>query len=122
MTGDPMIRVVVIPTDAPPRVETVTRSLETFQALVGGDVQAVPLVAGYGDGEIWMDENGKYKPESRVNALASRVASIFQGDVVVGPAFVTGFPDARGETTGATDETVDQIETLAASLSWPEEA
>lgn len=50
---------------------------------------------------MWLDDEGALKPESRVNQLASYIATRFglPFQLYLGTAVFTGGPDVRGNTT-----------------------
>lgn len=96
------IRVVTIPVEGSPAVEEIDReSLVDFQRLVGGGyVERIRLVPR---ADLWVDEEFLLK-ELPVNPRASLINRLFgNGDIIQGPAFITGPATPDGESTDVPD-------------------
>jgi len=93
------IKVRVIKTDGTDEVREVENDLDTFQALVGGWIEAVGLDNG---ATVYLNEEGKIHGLP-FNALAHELLHQHSGvsphDYIVGDVFVTGGPDEEGEET-----------------------
>lgn len=88
---------------------SVEPTLESFQRLVGGHIEALSL----GDHtSAYINEEGKFEGLDRNDAadrfvrhaLSKIGRTMIPGDYVVGPLVITGQPDDDGYDTGATDE------------------
>jgi len=83
-----------------PEVREIESSLDSMQALVGGNVDCVPVPGLTEHGiDLWINDEGKFTCKPNF--------AIFDGrDVVFGPVFCASV-DEEGETIGLTDEQVD---------------
>lgn len=96
------IKVVVVRPRQQPTAETIERDLETFQRIVGGYVQCVPLASLGVD--LWCDEEGRMKNITHENRYVPDLRHF-----VFGTFFLTGGADAEGETLGLTEGQVERM-------------
>lgn len=91
------MRIVVIPTDAPPYSTDIGQELKALQAVVGGYIEPIDL----GDAVGWCNEEGKIlglPANPYATALCRNLdAGLQPGDVIAGTFFITGDVDAEGE-------------------------
>ena len=86
-----------------------TDTLATLQLLVDGLVECVtpnPKVLGFTCADVWVNEEGLYRPDFSINLVASYIT----GRQLVGPA-VLARSTSQGRTVGLTER---QLERLAA--------
>lgn len=87
------IQVKVIQPDGSASVQTIDGSLDSFQSLVGGDIEMVPTNDG---GSMYIHEDGKAQG-LQPNPTATALVTLFPGDYIAGPAVLTGGVDANGD-------------------------
>jgi len=109
-----MITAIVIPADLdkPVRQQQLNRTdLDAYRQVVGGNLQLVHF--GQPEAVMYMNEEGKAEGMAlnhRATALLWVYNPAFRGrDVVVGPTFILGPPDGRGDDTSAPDDLVDLL-------------
>lgn len=99
------LRAVVCRVGQPPVVEQIGSGLESFQALVGGSIQMVPVPDENGRRSLalYLNEEGKLigLPPNLLWLDGTRVH-----DVLVGDVFIVGPADRNGDDTGLTDKQV----------------
>lgn len=89
-------------------------SLDELQALVKGDVQALPMTPALGDradrATAYVNEDGKYNPECKPNMRATDFmvpgVGLFWGDYISGPMVLCGFDPRTGENEDVPGEAV----------------
>jgi uncharacterized protein DUF3846 len=109
-----VITAIVIPVDLdqPVRRQHLHKSdLDGYRQIVGGNLEAVTLVTP--PASLYLNEEGKLDGlpfNHRATALLWAHNSAYRDrDVVVGPAFIVGPPDRRGDDTSAPDGLVDLL-------------
>lgn len=112
------VKVLVIEEGGFAEVRDVERTLESMQALVGGDIEAV----GLGENTMYINEMGKYTAGMGLNHKATTLVEHFhpgfqQRDHIVGPAVILGM-DASGNDTDVPQVLVDLVD-VAVFLSTP---
>ncbi len=100
------LEVIVFEVGRVPCRQTVGNDLESLQALVGGDLQAVSLRHRGQGFNVWVHEEGKMMGLPANAQLVTPEGLVY--DVIVGTFFVTG-PDVDGEATSVTPEIVDAV-------------
>jgi hypothetical protein len=95
------INILTIPTDAEPVIWAVKPSLANFQAMVGGNIEAVNLPGC----TMYINEDGKNDgmPFNK-NATLLAMGVLADTDFIAGPAFLTGPVDSEGCDTPITPE------------------
>lgn len=77
---------------------TIGDDLDSMQAVVGGNIQAIYFANGC---TFWMNEDGKGLG-LQLNKVATMFAKVdiglFEGDYIAGTAFITGPEDDEGNT------------------------
>jgi hypothetical protein len=105
------VRALLIPSDEALPVREVTISdLESIQALVEGDIQAINL------GEepratVYLNEEGKMFEHCKPNPRAQRLLGkdLLDGDYIVGPVVIAGFDPETGENEPLNDGVHDRL-------------
>jgi len=100
------VKALVIDVDAAPEVVDVENTLETWQGMVGGDIELVGLKDLVGEGIV--NEEGKifnFAP----NEFATRLANLYAGDWISGTLVIVGECDDDGNFTDVDDDTVATI-------------
>lgn len=113
-----MLSIIKINTNHTFSTDQIDGSLESMQAIVGGDIQPVDFELAGADATLWLNENGKVV-ELAPNAVASLLVGhrLFAGDYIAGNVFVTGGVDEEGATLGLNNAQIDQlIDRLASEL------
>lgn len=109
-----VVTVIVIPVDLnqPIRQQQLNkRDLDAYREIVGGNLELVTLV--WPPAGIYINEDGKLEGlpvNRRATALWWAHNSASRGrDAIVGPAFVVGPADRKGDDTSAPDYLVDLL-------------
>lgn len=105
------ITTLIVPVEGPIRTETIkdaTTALDTFQKLVGGDIEPIPLPTG---DTAFINEEGKtrFNLPQNPRATAALLPYLFMGDYIAGDLVVVGPPDEQGETTSADLNTAQEL-------------
>jgi hypothetical protein len=108
------VRALVLnPDDDTAHLVELDGKLKSFQQLVGGYIEAIPL-GGYGS--AYINEEGKFAPLARnENAMALLEAvgqQLHPGDWIAGPLVAVGNPDREGNDTGVTNTVLSVVEGL----------
>lgn len=106
------IKVLVVETDGTATVKRISRRLESWQAEVGGGIEALWLTA---DVNCYINENGKYEGMmfNPVGDLVVRTLlqeggrQLIPGDHIVGPVVFCGQPDSAGWDTDVPERLLD---------------
>jgi hypothetical protein len=109
-----MVTAIVIPVDLdePVRQQQLNNSdLDAYRQIVGGHLQVVNLIQP--PASLYLNEEGKLEGLA-VNLRATALLWVHNGayrerDVVVGPAFIVGPPDRRGDDTSAPDDLLELL-------------
>jgi Domain of unknown function (DUF3846) len=109
-----MIKVLYVPAHGTPETRKVKPTLETFQQLVGGNIESI----GGEDWYAYLNEEGKLLGLP-FNPLADRLADMLGwrglfGDLLVGPVVFLGPPDRDGNCTPVAQQVLDHAMELAA--------
>lgn len=109
-----MITAIVIPVDLdqPVRQQPLNKSdLDSYRQIVGGNLELVHFVDP--PAAMYLNEEGKAEGlafNHRATAMLWVHSSAYRDrDVVVGPAFIVGPPDRRGDDTSAPDGLVELL-------------
>ena len=85
-------------------------TLKTLQTLVDGHIELVGTTISCGQGrrsmDIWLNEEGKMRPDFHVNPHALKMLDYHTPDFFVGPAVLSAADD-DAETVGLDDELID---------------
>lgn len=101
------LKVIIIPTDAAPAVAEIESTLQAFQTVVGGFIEAVPLPDG---STLWLNEEGKIDGlpfNERATVLTRGILG--PTDMVVGNVFITGPLDDEGDNTSVSDALIEEL-------------
>lgn len=84
-------------------------SYTVIKTAVDGWIECIPLPSlGV---EMWINEEGKLANDAILNPVATAmwVDNYGKTDVIVGDVIFTGSSDANGNTTGLTDEQIEEL-------------
>lgn len=93
------IKVIHVPADVqqPAKVMTIERSLDSYQTLVGGNVQFIPI---HNPGaSVFFHEEGKFQekpPNPRATIIGHRHQGLARSDYIAGDAYISGPVDGHG--------------------------
>ena len=87
-------------------------TLPTLQTLVDGYIElvgtTVPCAGGRRAMDIWLNEEGKMRPDFHANPHALRMLDYSTSDIFVGPAVLSAADD-EGETVGLDEELIGAV-------------
>ena len=98
------VSALLIPVDGAVQSVVLDGTLTQLQALVGGQIEALPVpsfIGGSGRATVYVNEDGKNlescPPNIRATDFMAPGVGLFFGDYVAGPMLVCGFNPRTGE-------------------------